>query len=160
MKRKTNQLMPEARRDGLVVQELSDELLVYDRDRNKAHCLNRTAALVWNHCDGNRSVTEIARVISREAKVPVDEDLVWLGVEQLSEIHLLRGHGMATRYENGVSRREVMRRIGLTAAIALPAVTSIIAPTAAQAANCIASGQSCTASAQCCSGLCNAGTCA
>jgi len=160
MKRKTNQLMPEARRDGLVVQELSDELLVYDRDRNKAHCLNRTAALVWNHCDGNRSVTEIARVISREAKVPVDEDLVWLGVEQLSEIHLLRGHGMATQYENGVSRREVMRRIGLTAAIALPVVTSIIAPTATQAANCRTAGQSCTASAQCCSGVCNAGTCA
>jgi len=160
MKREKNQLTPEARREGLVVQELSDEVLVYDRNRNKAHCLNRTAALVWHHCDGKRSVAEIARAISGTSNVPFDEELVWLGVEQLSQVHLLRESGLAAEYKNGVSRREVMRRIGLTAAVALPVVTSIIAPNASQAANCRPSGQACTASAQCCSGVCNAGTCA
>jgi hypothetical protein len=159
MKRETDQLIPEARREGLVVQELSGEVLVYDRDRNKAHCLNRTAALVWSHCDGNSSVAEMARAIEKETNAPVDEDLIWLGVEQLSKTHLLQERARMPEHKTGLSRREVMRRIGLTAAVALPVVTSIVAPTAAQAANCIPSGQGCTTPAQCCSGLCPAGTC-
>jgi Coenzyme PQQ synthesis protein D (PqqD) len=159
MKRETDQLTPEARREGLVVQELSDEVLVYDSERNKAHCLNRTAALVWNHCDGNSSVAEMARAIAEETNERVDEDLIWLGVEQLSKKHLLRERARMPEFKTGISRREVMRRIGLTAAVALPVVTSIIAPTAAQAANCFPSGTSCTASAQCCSGVCST-TCA
>jgi coenzyme PQQ synthesis protein D (PqqD) len=160
MKREMDQLIPEARREGLVVQELSDEVLVYDRKRNKAHCLNQTAALVWSHCDGKSSVAEMARAIARETNAPVDEDLIWLGVEQLSDTHLLQQSASMPEPKAGLSRREVIRRIGLTAAVALPVVTSIVAPSAAQAANCRTAGQTCTTAAQCCSGVCNAGTCA
>ena len=39
-----NPLNPIARSNGLVVQEMPDEVLVYDLDSNKAHCLNETAA--------------------------------------------------------------------------------------------------------------------
>ena len=159
MKRNTNQLIPDARRQGLLVQELSDEVLVYDRERNKAHCLNRTAALVWNRCDGTRSVEEIAFAIAEEINTPVDEDLVWLGVEQLGKANLLHQRTGMPELSSGLSRREVIRRIGLTAAIALPVVTSIVAPTASQAANCRTAGQSCTTGPQCCSTICNAGIC-
>jgi hypothetical protein len=160
MKREKEQLIPEARRVGLVVQELSGEVLVYDRERNKAHCLNSTAARVWGYCDGKTSVAQIARAIEREINAPVDEDVIWLGVEQLSKTHLLQEGAKLPEHKSGLSRREVMRRIGLAAAVALPVVTSIIAPTAAQAANCIVSGQPCTSSAQCCSQLCSALVCA
>ena len=44
----TRALMPRARQDELVVEELQDETLVYDLKRHKARCLNRTAALVWS----------------------------------------------------------------------------------------------------------------
>lgn len=153
-------LMPEARRDGLVVQELSGEVLVYDLERNKAHCLNSTAALVWEHCDGKTSVAGIARAIEGRIKGPVEEDLIWLGVEQLSKSNLLRERATLPNQKWGLSRREVMKRIGIAAAVALPVVTSIIAPSAAQAANCLPSGQGCSASAQCCSGICSGGSCA
>lgn len=160
MKREKEQLIPEARREGLVVQELSGEVLVYDRERNKAHCLNSTAALVWRYCDGKTPVAQMVRAIEGEINAPVDEDVIWLGVEQLSKTHLLRESAKLPEHKTGLSRREVMKRIGLAAAVALPVVTSIIAPTAAQAANCVMSGGACTASAQCCSGVCNVTTCA
>lgn len=160
MKTEMDQLKPEARRERLVVQELSDEVLVYDRTRNKAHCLNRTAALVWSHCDGKSSVAEMARAIAEETNARVDEDLIWLGVEELSKRGLLQERAVMPEHKTGLSRREVIRRIGLAAAVALPVVTSIVAPTAAQAANCFASGVACTASAQCCSQLCNVNVCA
>jgi len=158
MKNKREQKVPEARSQGLVVQHLTDELLVYDQERHKAHCLNQTATLVWEQCDGRSTVSEIASKLSRQIKTEVGAEVVWLAVEQLSKTHLLKERVGAAGA--GVSRREVMRRIGIGAAVALPLVTSIMAPTASQAANCRLAGAACTSSAQCCTGLCNAGVCA
>ena len=159
MKRQDELLMPEARKEGLIVRELSGEVLVYDRDRSKAHCLNSTAALVWQYCDGKTPVSQIARTIESAINVPVDEEVVWLGVEQLNKSKLLKSTTVPS-HVSGLSRRDVMKRIGLAAAVALPVVTSIIAPSAAQAANCLPSGQTCTSSAQCCSQVCSGGMCA
>jgi len=159
MKRQDELLMPEARKEGLIVRELSGEVLVYDRDRSKAHCLNSTAALVWQYCDGKTPVSQIARTIESAINVPVDEEVVWLGVEQLNKSKLLKSTTVPSQM-SGLSRRDVMKRIGLAAAVALPVVTSIIAPSAAQAANCLPSGQGCTSSAQCCSQVCSGGMCA
>ncbi|MGA9772811.1 MAG: PqqD family peptide modification chaperone [Blastocatellia bacterium] len=152
MKREREQSLPEARKEGLVVQHLSDEVLVYDQQRHKAHCLNETAALVWMRCDGKTTVASMAQELSKQTGTRVGEDIVWLALNQLGKSRLLQG---AATKNDGVSRREMMKRAGLAAAIALPVVTSIVAPTATQAATCKASGQPCTASAQCCSGVCN-----
>ena len=50
------QLLPRARHDRLVVEQIGDEILIYDTVNNCAHTLNRTAALVWKLCDGKRTV--------------------------------------------------------------------------------------------------------
>lgn len=156
MKREREQSLPEARKEGLVVQHLSDEVLVYDQQRHKAHCLNETAALVWMRCDGKTTVASMAQELSRQTGTRVGEDIVWLALDQLGKSRLLEGRSKAV---DGVSRREMMKRAGLAAAIALPAVTSIVAPSAVQAATCKASGSSCTASAECCTAVCSAGKC-
>ena len=132
-------MLPRAREHRLVVQELPDELLVYDLDRHKAHCLNRTAALVWRQCDGQTTVAEMARLVQREVKFPVDEAVVWLAVERLGRAHLLRERVIPPAGAPGLSRRDVMRKLALVGglSILLPVVSSIVAPTAAQAASCI-----------------------
>ena len=160
---KTDHFRPNARQEGLVVQELADEVLVYDSQRFKAHCLNRTAALVWQHCDGKRTTREIALALEKHAGSPVGEEVVWLALSQLGKSRLLTERVMPAADKAGISRREVMKRVGLAAAVALPVVTSIVAPKAAQAANCLGTGIACTTGAQCCSGICNgapSGTCA
>jgi len=158
MKNRREQRVPEAWSEELVVQELAEEVLVYDQDRHKAHCLNHTAALVWKQCDGRRTVSDIAGRLGREMEGEVGQEGVLLALEQLSRTHLMK-EGLRSE-KAVVSRREVMKRIGIGAAVALPIVTSIVAPKASQAANCRPANAACTASAQCCSGLCNAGTCA
>jgi Coenzyme PQQ synthesis protein D (PqqD) len=60
---KSKQQMPRARQHELLVHELADEILVYDLNGHKAHSLNKAAALVWQRCDGEGSITDIARVI-------------------------------------------------------------------------------------------------
>lgn len=153
------QSVPRARTEGLLVQEMPDELLVYDLVRNNAHCLNQTAALVWKRCDGKTSVEQMVRLLGKETESPVDEAVVWIAFDQLAKAHLLLGQGRKWPGASGISRREVIRRLGAAAAVALPVVTSIVAPRAVEAATCGRTGLPCTTSTQCCSGICQFGSC-
>jgi hypothetical protein len=65
MRTTDGQPLPFARTHQLIVQEVPDEVLVYDLDRHKAHCLNRTSAIVWKHCDGKTTVAEAKRLLER-----------------------------------------------------------------------------------------------
>ena len=155
------QSVPRARQEGLVVQEMPDELLIYDLVRHKAHCLNETAALVWKRCDGKTSVKQLVHVLRTERDAAADESMVWMAFDQLAKAHLLHGESLAWSGASGISRRQVIKRIGAAAAVSLPLVTSIVAPRAVQAATCLGSGGACTSNAQCCSFLCQGGgTCA
>ena len=90
MKRTPLSQFPRLRAEGLVIHELPDELLVYDKVRDQAHCLNQSAALVWRACDGQCAPSEIARKLTTQLAVAVPEDLVLLALVQLEEIHLAR----------------------------------------------------------------------
>ena len=83
------QTKPRARKERLIVHHLPDELLIYDLDRDRAHCLNETAAFVWQKCDGQKSLPEIAQALRRRTNTEVDEKIVGLVIEQLNRNHLL-----------------------------------------------------------------------
>lgn len=153
---------PVARKEGLVVQETAEEVLVYDLTTNKAHCLNQTAAFVWKSCDGSKSVDDISTLLARETGSNVSEDLIWLAIDQLSDKNLLQAP-VASKFA-GSSRRDVIKKIGLAAVVALPVVASLAAPTSALAAtscSCLIAGD-CAAQTTCPSTTnCNVGgTCA
>jgi Coenzyme PQQ synthesis protein D (PqqD) len=155
MERLLETYAPRARQEDLVIEGLDGETLVYDMRTHKAHCLNRTAALVWNHCDGRATVGEMAKVLENELSMLVRAEVVWMALEQLDKAQLLADHLPKSTTHQTISRRAVMRRIGLGAAIALPIVSSILAPTTAEASTCLQANSSCTTNSQCCSGNCN-----
>jgi hypothetical protein len=153
------QVLPRAREVEIVVQELPDEVLVYDLKRHKAHCLNQSAAFVWRRCDGRTSVAEMARLLGEELRAPVSEEVVWLALDRLGKARLLEGRAPEW-LGPGLSRREVVRKLGLGAAVALPLIISVTAPTAAQAQTVLlGQGAPCSTSAQCstrcCRRVCN-----
>lgn len=126
---------PCARKEGLLVQELPDELLVYDLERHKAHCLNSTAAFIWKHCDGRTSAARMAELLAKSLGASVDEDVVWCALNQLEKDKLLEESLAWPAGMERISRRALVRRIGI-AAILLPLVTTITAPTAQAASSC------------------------
>ena len=151
--------IPRARTEGLVIRALPEEVLVYDLERDRAHCLNPTAAFIWKHCDGQTSMAGMVQMLAREFNAPFDAAVVWLALEQLGRAHLLTPPLPRSGQRPGVSRREVLRKLGKVAAVALPVVTSLVVPTASEAASCLPIGSACTTSAECCSGVCVANTC-
>jgi len=127
-------MRPSVRRDGIVVRDLPGETLVYDRRRHEAHCLNRTAAAVFRAADGTRTVGDIAAALDAGAASAAErEAAVNTALGELDRAGLLDSPA-----GDGPTRREVMRRVGVGAALLLPAVVSVLAPTPAEAlATCV-----------------------
>ena len=156
---------PRARQDGLVVEQVDEELLIYDLERDRAHSLNATAARVFRHCDGERDAAALAARLSDEAGESVDEELVRAALGRLSDARLLEEPVARTSpQERGWSRREALRKLGYAGAagLALPVVKSIVAPTPAEAqvSACLGAGavcgtalNECTGPVPCCPGF-------
>jgi hypothetical protein len=128
---------PKTRSIQLFVQELPDELLVYDVERNQVHCLNGSAARVWTLCDGEHTATEIARLLGSDLEPDGAEALVWLALEQFAEKNLLeevQDRPLAMFRPMDMTRRQIMLRLGLVVSM-LPVVDSIMSPPAALAAS-------------------------
>src|SRR2546428_7729598 len=143
------QIKPHARKEELVVRELTDEVLVYDLDRDKAHCLNKTAALIWKLCDGKKTAAEMAALAQEKLNAPISVEIVWHALDQLEKFHLLQNQMNYRARPAWTSRREMVRKLGLAAAT-LPVIISIVAPTAVQAATCVGQGGQCSITADCC----------
>src|SRR5207302_1646523 len=101
---------PMARSENLIVEDLDDEVLVYDQLNARAHCLSGAAASVWRVCDGETTVTELAVRLDLESN------------------GLLEGPAMF----KGSTRREFSRKAAQIGGgvVATSAIYSIVAPTA------------------------------
>jgi hypothetical protein len=142
---------PVARIHDLVLKTAGDEVLVYDLPRHRAHSLNSVAAAVWRRCDGTRSAAAIAAGVRGSEGLPVTADAVRYALAALGRAELLEAPPAAA----GLTRRELVRRLGTAAAVALPVVTSIVAPSAAHAQSCSLEGDPCTQPSDCCPGGCD-----
>jgi len=118
-----------ARNEELVVQELPDEVLVYDLKSHKAHCLNKTSAFIWNHCDGQTTADEIAKLMEKEFQTPVSQDAVWFALDKLGKADLLQNRIVLPPAQSAMSRRSAIRRLGF-GALLVPVVMTIVSPTA------------------------------
>ena len=161
---KSTAALPRARKDGLVVKELVNETLVYDLERDEAHCLNQTAALVWKRCDGKTTIAKMTSVLQEQSDTSVSADVVWLAVKQLRHFHLVDSYDETVAVPS-VSRRNLVLKYA-PAALVLPLILSISAPTAAQASTNPAcatppfpQGCACQTDGDCASQNCNGGIC-
>lgn len=143
---------PCARKDNIVMQNLSEEVLIYDLTTNKALCLNKITASVWAKCDGNNSLQDISDRLSVELGSPVDKSLVWLALEQLKKANLIVTETAKPLELIDLPRREIIKKTALTTAIALPLISTITAPMAINA-----SSSGCTSGSDVTTGAAGAG---
>jgi Coenzyme PQQ synthesis protein D (PqqD) len=137
---------PISRKADLVVQEMDNEVLIYDLTENKAYCLNQTSALVWQLCDGNKTIDEISEILGQKLNSSANQDIVWFALDQLKKENLIENEIGSHKTLTGMSRREVIRKVGLGTMMALPIVASISAPLAIHAASSCNTGAICNCS--------------
>ena len=123
---------PKSRQHGLLIDQVGDETIVYDEERQEAHSLNRPASIVWKNSDGTRSLEQLGDLLGTQLGVGPSESLVEYALDELSRVHLLEENGLG---DAPVSRRDIVKRMALAGAavVAIPVILSIATPTPAMA---------------------------
>lgn len=154
---------PIARMKDLISTELSSgEIVIFDKERNKAHSLNPAAAAIWKACDGQRSVADLTALVAVATGASSDEAVVWMSVKELQRLHLVEELPASVFPLEVLTRRQAMARVGSTAATAaalVPIIATVLAPKPAAASSCQQPGSPCTVGSQCCSGTCAGNVC-
>jgi hypothetical protein len=138
-----NIIMPFFRTENLVVKELPGELLIYDLENNKAYCLNETARMIMDECDGSKSVDEARKSLNHKLKSALNEDMIWLTIEQFKKFNFIRDDFSVPIQTTRISRRKILQA-SAALGISLPIITSLIAPLPVHAqSGCIGNNQPC-----------------
>ena len=125
-----NEMKPKSlSRDQLVVEDLGAELMIYDQKRNRAFCLNQKAAFIWQRCDGKTTVGELAAKLAHSSGEAIDEKVVHFALQSLFQDGLLEPCTFEPVVPVGMTRRQVIQKIGVRAAVALPLVTALMVAT-------------------------------
>lgn len=149
-------IKPKTRHDDILTQELMDEILIYDKPHDKVYCLNHTLSAVYNACDGNRTLAQIKEAVSAQIKAPVSDEFILFALKQLDEKDLMaNAEELKGQINLTIPRRELIKKAGLATMVALPVISTLVAPSAANAASggCVAQyGQACNpgTTAPCC----------
>jgi hypothetical protein len=114
------------RRSTTHVETLHGELCIYEWTTKTVHALNPAAGRVWEMCDGSTTVDEMIAAVRRDLSAPGAQSIVEHALMQFDRASLLEA-GTLAGVGPRLSRRALLRRIGVAAAI--PVVTSIVAPT-------------------------------
>jgi hypothetical protein len=67
-------IKPRSRPD-VITRAVRSQRILYDNLSKSSHVLNETAEFVWNLCDGEHTISEIAAEIRASFDVPADADL-------------------------------------------------------------------------------------
>lgn len=148
-------LQPFAITNDIVTQTTNQEILIYNVKTNRAMCLNETLTVIWQLCDGKRNLSDISFEASKKLKTSVTDEVIWLALDELDKNNLLvKSELKPISNLSQVSRREIIRKIGLTTAVAIPLITGIIAPKAIHAQS--GGGGTCPSGSCCCDIVCTA----
>jgi hypothetical protein len=122
---------PKARTEGVITEQVDDELVVYDRLSQTAHCLSADAASVWELCDGHLSEAEIAQ------RLEILPEEVQRAIDALSERGLLEEAPVTAPQVRAYSRRQATVRLAKAggAAFAAPLIYSAVVGSVAAAAS-------------------------
>jgi len=107
-----------ARADELVVEEIGEEVLIYDKTTNRAHCLSPTAAKVWRACDGYTNTDELP------TRLALDRETLGQALDELDSNALLENAPQI-----GHTRREMsIKAAKWGTAVSVPLIYSVVGP--------------------------------
>ncbi len=146
---------PKARHEGLLVEEMGDELIICDLERDVVHGLNGPAAACWKALDGTRDVGDLARCVFPDVDPATAISAVHYALKKLDDQHLLQVGTASAR----ITRRDLLttaRAKGLKAAAVMAVVATLSSPPLSAHASDLTGGNGalCDHATDCDPGLC------
>ena len=145
------------RNSEVLTHDVSGETVVYHLTSDTVHALDEATAGVWRVCDGERTTRDLVAALKADGLAPT---VTLAALDELERVGLLVP-GSHTPGQDGVSRRRLLRNVGV-GAVMVPTIISVLAPdpAAAQSPRCGGPGATCTDDTGCCPGyVCVDGHC-
>ena len=124
--------LPKARTANLLEQNIGKEVMLYDLITDKAYNLNESLTIVYKACSDKQTFAELKR------NHKFTDDFIYFALDELNRNNLLADAADYRSPFSKMNRREVVKKVGLTTAVALPVILSLTAPKAARAVSGIA----------------------
>lgn len=105
---------------GLIVENLTDETLVFHPKTHQACSLKQPTACIFHLCNGERSPADLSRLASEELGMEISEDVASAALQTLSDEGLVEA-----------GSTELSRRNFLKASVLVPAIVTLTAQGAA-----------------------------
>ena len=125
------------RQASVFVQQIADEAIVYDHRLTLSHSLNGPASQIFELCDGETSVDEAASKVYPDAPLAQARELIYEAVSGFNERHLVDTDSSYSAPDT-TGRRKFLKT--LTAAAAIPLISSAFAPHPAAACSACQTG--------------------
>ncbi len=136
--------VPLARSEGLLIEDIDSEKVIYDTERKQAHCLTPLAAVVFDNCDGKTRVRDLPQRASELLGDTVSEDHVRAALAQLDQ------RGLLATSSPRISRRDMIHKsAALGAAAAAATLIFTVDPPMAHAQGDECSLQLCSVKTHC-----------
>ena len=78
------------RRPGIIAKDIGGETLLYGAEEEVIHVLNPAARLVWELCDGQHTVKDVARAMRAGFSVDDEHDVIG-DVQQTLQVFAAKG---------------------------------------------------------------------
>jgi hypothetical protein len=120
------------RTDGLIVEYIGEEAVIYDERTHEAFCLNAATRAVWLLCDGGTRAEVVGKA---KATLGIGADQasgMLVELERIGVLVCVSAPGFE-RVPGQYSRRLMMSRFASGAVMAVPFIAAIVAPPAALA---------------------------
>jgi hypothetical protein len=143
-------------RPGVLRQKLDDELLVYDPQDEQIHLLNATAAKVFDHLQAGHAESDISATLASGDSDANGAEMLAVALDELAIARLTEAspNVAANPAMAPTTRRAMVQRlIGVSAALVIPTIITLV-PNTAQAASNLPNGSICVRSVECASGCC------
>lgn len=62
-------------KENVTLQDIGDEVILYDSEKENVHILNNTAYIIWNLCDGQHTIEDIREHLERQFPDIAESDL-------------------------------------------------------------------------------------
>ena len=145
-------------RAGLLRHQLDGQVLIYDAREDRVHLLDTTTGHVFELLEqGDRSREGIVAELATRMNSMEGESLLQLSLDELRKADLVVDVKAPTEPLSDISRRDLVRKLGLAGAAALliPTITTLTATRAYAQASCLPNGHGCVEESPpfCCSPL-------
>ena len=83
--------IPQRNDSSIIEKILDDEIILYSKSNHNIHNLNRTAAILWNLCDGKMTINEMINYLLKNFKgsKQVIEHDVMKTLKEMGKVNLI-----------------------------------------------------------------------